>query len=82
LSPTSTLLKSESKQSEVISIPEMLEIQRSGAPNLALDVRAERNLAESDLRAQGAVRIPPERAVSLLTTLDVPHQTWLFAFCA
>jgi hypothetical protein len=49
---------------------------------MVLDVRAERSLAESDLRAQGAVRIPPDRAVSLLTTLDVPRQTWLFAFCA
>ena len=82
LSPTSTLLKTESKQSEVISIPEMCDIQRSGSPNMVLDVRAERSLAESDLRAQGAVRVPPERAVSLLTTLDVPRQTWLFAFCA
>ena len=82
LSPTSTLLKTESNQSEVISIPEMREIQRSGAPNMVLDVRAERSLAESDLRAQGAVRIPPDRAVSLLTTLDVPRETWLFAFCA
>jgi sodium/hydrogen antiporter len=81
-SPTSTLLKSESNPSEVISIPEMREIQRSGTPNMVLDVRAERSLAESDLRAQGAVRIPPDRAVSLLTTLDVPRETWLFAFCA
>jgi hypothetical protein len=81
-SSNSTPLDDESNQSDVISIPEMREIQRSGAPNLALDVRADRNLAESDLRAQGAVRIPPDRAVSLLTSLDVPRQTWLFAFCA
>jgi sodium/hydrogen antiporter len=81
-SSNSISLEGESTQSEVISIPEMREVQRSGAPNMVLDVRAERSLAESDLRAQGAVRIPPDRAVSLLTTLDVPRQTWLFAFCA
>jgi hypothetical protein len=81
-SPTSTVLTSESKESEVISIPEMREIQRSGAPNMVLDVRAERNLTESDLRAQGAARIPPDRAVERLTELDVPRQTRLFAFCA
>ena len=81
-SPNSSSFQGESTQSEVISIPEMREVQRSGAPNMVLDVRAERSLAESDLRAQGAVRIAPDRAVSLLTTLDVPRQTWLFAFCA
>jgi sodium/hydrogen antiporter len=71
-----------SKQDEVISIAEMREIQRSGAPHLALDVRAERNLADSDLRAGGSVRIPPELAVKRMMELDVPRQTWLFAFCA
>jgi hypothetical protein len=60
----------------------MREIQRSGAPFLVLDVRAERSLATSELRAQGALRIPPDRAVERLTELDVPRQTWLFAFCA
>ena len=78
----STALESENSQSPVITIAEMREIQRSGAPNLVLDVRAERNIANSDLRAQGALRIPPDRAVDRLTELDVPRQTWLFAFCA
>jgi NhaP-type Na+/H+ or K+/H+ antiporter len=67
---------------DVITIPEMRAIQQSGAPNLILDVRAERSLASSDLRAQGAVRVPPDRAVERLKELDVPRQTWLFAFCA
>jgi hypothetical protein len=60
----------------------MREIQRSGAPNMVLDVRAERSLAESDLRAGGSVRIPPDLAVKRIMELDVPRQTWLFAFCA
>jgi len=78
----STARESENSQGPVISIAEMREIQRSGAPNLVLDVRAERNIANSDLRAQGSLRIPPDRAVDRLTELDVPRQTWLFAFCA
>jgi hypothetical protein len=60
----------------------MREIHRSGAPNMVLDVRAERSLAESDLRAGGSVRIPPDLAVKRIMELDVPRQTWLFAFCA
>ena len=70
------------QRGELITIPEMRAIQQSGAPNLVLDVRAERNLAGSDTRAQGAVRVPPERPVERLKELDVPRQTWLFAFCA
>jgi hypothetical protein len=45
-------------------------------------VRSERSFADSDLRALDALRIPPDRAVERLTELDVPRQTWLFAFCA
>ena len=69
-------------KSDLITIPELREIQRSGAPNLVLDVRADHSLAESELRAQGAIRIPPDRAVKRLTELDVPRNTWLVAFCA
>jgi len=82
LPTTSTGRENENNQSPVITIAEMQEKQRSGAPNLVLDVRAERNFANSDLRAQGSLRIPPDRAVERLTELDVPRQTWLFAFCA
>jgi sodium/hydrogen antiporter len=78
----STSGQSDNKPSEVISVLEMREIQSSGAPNMVLDVRAERSLAESDLRAGGSVRIPPDLAVKRIMELDVPRQTWLFAFCA
>ena len=82
LSTTSTVAENENHHRELITIPEMREIQQSGAPFLILDVRADRSLASTDLRAQGALRIPPDRAVERLTELDVPPQTWLFAFCA
>jgi len=82
LSSTSTSLASENKRGELITVAEMREIQQSGAPILVLDVRAERNFTNSDLRAQGALRMPPDRAVERLTELDVPRQTWLVAFCA
>jgi NhaP-type Na+/H+ or K+/H+ antiporter len=80
LSPNS--VENDNKQTVLITIPEMRQIQQSGAPFLVLDVRAERNLANTDLRAQGALRIPPDRAVERITDLDVPRHTWLFAFCA
>jgi sodium/hydrogen antiporter len=82
LSATSSFRESENKPGELITIAEMRQLQRSGAPNLVLDVRAEHSFADSGLRAQGGLRIPPDRAVARLTELDVPRQTWLFAFCA
>jgi len=81
-SSTSISRESENQQAELITIPEMREIQQSGVPSLVLDVRSDRNFADSDLRAVGALRILPDRAVERLTELDVPRQTWLFAFCA
>jgi hypothetical protein len=74
--------ESENKQSELVTIPEMRQIQQSGAPSLILDVRAERSFADSDLLAQAALRVPPDRTVERLKELDVPRHTWLFVFCA
>jgi sodium/hydrogen antiporter len=78
----STSTTGTNQRADLITIPEMRAIQQSGAPHLVLDVRAERSLAASDLLAQGAVRIQPDRAVEHLKELGVPRQTWLFAFCA
>jgi len=82
LPATSFPLESENKDTELITISEMREIQQSGAASLVLDVRAERSFADSELLAQGALRIPPDRAVERLRELNVPRQTWLFIFCA
>jgi NhaP-type Na+/H+ or K+/H+ antiporter len=78
--PTSSV--SEKKADELITISEMKKLRQSGEPHLVLDVRAERSFTDSDLLAQGALRIPPDRAVERLKELDVPRQTWLFVFCA
>src|SRR5947208_980251 len=85
-SSTSISRESENQQAELITIPEMREIQQSGAPNLVLDVRSDRSFADSDLRALGALRIPPDRAVERLdrksTRLNSSHQIISYAvFC-
>jgi NhaP-type Na+/H+ or K+/H+ antiporter len=67
---------------ELITIKELRELQQSGAPILMLDVRAERSFANSDLLAQGALRVEPEHAVERLKELDVPRGTWIILFCA
>ena len=82
LPATSASPAGENSPGEIITIPAMRAIQQSGAPSLVLDVRAERSLGNSALRAQGALRIAPDRPAERLKELDVPRQTWLFAFCA
>ena len=82
LPATSTSVESDETDGVRITILEMRELQQSGAPSLVLDVRADRSFADSELVAQGTVRIPSDRAVQRLTELNVPRQTWLFAFCA
>jgi NhaP-type Na+/H+ or K+/H+ antiporter len=79
---TSASAESDGTEGVRITIPEMRELQQSGAPSLVLDVRADRSFTDSELVAQGTVRIPSDRAVQRLTELNVPRQTWLFAFCA
>ena len=80
--PALNAFRDEDEQKETIMIPEMRAIQRSGAPNLVLDVRADRSFTDSESSAEGSIRIPPDRAVQQLKDLGVPRQTWLFAFCA
>jgi NhaP-type Na+/H+ or K+/H+ antiporter len=82
LPATSASVEGDGTEGVRITIPEMRELQQSGAPSLVLDVRADRSFADSELVAQGTVRIPADRAVERLTELNVPRQTWLFAFCA
>jgi NhaP-type Na+/H+ or K+/H+ antiporter len=78
----SPLQGSPNDQTVLITVPEMRQIQQSGAPNLVLDVRAERSFADSELLAQGSLKIAHDRAAERLKELDVPRQTWLFAFCS
>ncbi|MEA2564679.1 MAG: sodium/hydrogen antiporter [Acidobacteriota bacterium] len=67
---------------ESIDIAEMKRLQDAGEPVVILDVRTLRSLESSDLRAVGAIRLDPERAVQEAERLKLPKETWLIAFCA
>jgi hypothetical protein len=72
----------DDRPGELITIGELRELQQAGAPVLLFDARAERSFANSDLLAQGALRVDPDRAVERLKELDVPLGTWIVVFCA
>ena len=74
--------QTQGEVAELITVSDMKELQQTGAPMLVLDVRADRNFNNSELRAQGALRISAEHVAERLMDLDVPRRTWIVAFCA
>ena len=53
----------------------------SGARVVLLDVRTENAYASAAERAGGAVRVPPEKAVPVVSAMNLPADTWLVSYC-
>jgi len=68
--------------SDRISVEELRALQFAGAPVVIVDARAEPSFNSSKFRAQGALRILPDRAVRRISELNVPRQSWIVVFCA
>lgn len=66
--------------SQSIAIDELRRLQQSGEQVILLDVRTERSL--DDRQAAGAIRVPPDDAVSRVRSLHLPKGAWLIAYCA
>jgi hypothetical protein len=45
-------------------------------------VRKERAWNESDQKASGAIRLPPDEAAQRAAELALPRHDWLVAYCA
>jgi sodium/hydrogen antiporter len=67
--------------SEYITIDDLRELADAGAPVVILDVRTVRTLGESDYKAEGSVRIDPERAVADARAKRIPQGAILAAYC-
>jgi hypothetical protein len=63
-----------------ITIDELRRLQEAGNPVIILDVRTDRSL--DDLQAKGALRIPPDNAVTRVRELGLPKEGCLIAYCA
>ena len=48
---------------------------------MLLDVRTENAYASAAERAGGAVRVPPEKAVPVVSAMNLPADTWLVSYC-
>ncbi|HWP46871.1 MAG TPA: cation:proton antiporter [Candidatus Limnocylindrales bacterium] len=73
---------SGSTPSDRISLEDLRQLWRLGAPVILLDVRTERTYRDSPYQAQGAIRMPPDHAVERAIELGLPRHAWLVAYCA
>ena len=74
--------KSTARVPERITLAEMRELQEAGEPLILADVRTERAWRSDDLRAKGAVRLPPDDAVRRARELGLDHHGTVVLYCA
>jgi NhaP-type Na+/H+ or K+/H+ antiporter len=80
--PPAALLDLKDIGRQRITIDELRRLWQAKEPVTILDVRTERSLQDSDSRARGAIRMPPERVVEQARELGLKQQDWLVAYCA
>jgi sodium/hydrogen antiporter len=67
---------------EKITFDELDALRKSGAPIILADVRTERSYAADNLKAEGAVRLPPDGAVQRARELGLDHHATVVLYCA
>ena len=67
---------------ERITIPELRALTARGERVVVVDARTERSHREDQLRARGAVRLPPDDATRTARSLGLDHHATLVVYCA
>jgi sodium/hydrogen antiporter len=67
---------------EKITFDELDALRKSGAPIILADVRTERSYAADNLKAEGAIRLPPDDAVRRARELGLDHHATVVLYCA
>ncbi|MGH7529343.1 MAG: hypothetical protein ACREMN_03085 [Gemmatimonadales bacterium] len=66
---------------ERITLAELRALESRGEPVVLLDARKDSAWTESDRKARGAIRIPPDAAAARAAALALPRGDWLVAYC-
>ncbi|HEV7365817.1 MAG TPA: cation:proton antiporter [Gemmatimonadales bacterium] len=72
----------DAKIPEKITLEEFQKLRDSGKPYVLADVRTERSYRADNLRAQGAIRLPPDDAVRRARELGLEHHATVVLYCA
>jgi NhaP-type Na+/H+ or K+/H+ antiporter len=67
---------------ERITLDEVRQLLRTHEPIVMLDVRPPRTYESDPFIARGALRVPPDDAVRLVTARGIPWKATLVAYCA
>jgi sodium/hydrogen antiporter len=69
-------------EDERITLDEFRQLMAAGAPVVVADVRTERSYRDNELKAAGAIRLPPDDAVRLARELRLSQHATLVLYCA
>jgi NhaP-type Na+/H+ or K+/H+ antiporter len=67
---------------ERITLDELRRLHESGKHVILADVRTERSYRDDNLRATGAIRLPPDDAVRRARELGLDHHATVILYCA
>jgi sodium/hydrogen antiporter len=70
------------KVPERITLDELRRLRESGEPVILADVRTDRSYADDNLKAVGAIRLPPDDAVRRARELGLDHHATVVLYCA
>jgi NhaP-type Na+/H+ or K+/H+ antiporter len=80
--PVTTEPRLDIQVPERITLDELRQLQEAGAPVILADVRTDRSYAADNLRARGAIRLPPDDAVRRARQLGLDHHATVVLYCA
>jgi hypothetical protein len=70
------------KVPEKITLGEFKGLREAGEPVILADVRTDRSYLADNLKAQGAIRLPPDDAVRRARELGLDHHATVVLYCA
>jgi NhaP-type Na+/H+ or K+/H+ antiporter len=79
---TTSAEETQTPSSPRISLEELERLRQSGNPVILLDARTERTYEKGTTRAQGALRLVPDRVAERARALNLPRDAWLIVYCA
>ena len=82
LAPVTTKLDPGAPVPERITLEELRQLQEAEHRTILVDVRTDRSYAADNLRAVGAIRLPPDDAVRRARELGLDHHATLVLYCA
>jgi NhaP-type Na+/H+ or K+/H+ antiporter len=81
-SPVASQPAPDERVPERITLEELRQLRASGEPVTLADVRTERSYTSDNLKAAGAIRLPPEDAVRRARELGLDHHATVVLYCA